>query len=260
MGSRICVAGYRAWSRHCSPPRPRWPTSPAGYGARRRCLRRSIANGDFVVWNPKQGGRWIGDDGRRHAASPSQGEASRRPSSRPSTWWRRRRSVPDGKFRLEAVADEPAKGLLLRASMRCTPEGNRLAPVNGNRFHPRTRRSSRSPCPTARTLRRSKAAPYNDAVYNSVAALGRLPDGTGRPVARLLRAGRRRVGGGQATPAGSRPPRRSGKRAFVSRIRRARAHIAMTHSGSDGAAADHRYHLAGGIAGCSTRLRAPGRD
>ena len=119
------------------------------------------ANGDFVVWNPKQGG-----GGTMMAAAAVATKPGDKPPSIESSLDVAAKAPigPDGKFRLEAVADNPRR-VYFYVLNAVSPEGRRMAPVKGNDFILE---------PGELTLTMSKrgrfvieGGHYNDAVYNA---------------------------------------------------------------------------------------------
>ncbi len=119
------------------------------------------ANGDFVVWNPKQAGR-----GTMMTAATAVTKPGDKPPSIESTLDVVAKAPigADGKFRLEAVADNPRR-VYFYVLNAVSPEGNRMAPVKGNDFILE---------PGELTLTMSKrgrfviqGGHYNDAVYNA---------------------------------------------------------------------------------------------
>ncbi|MDE0419441.1 MAG: TlpA disulfide reductase family protein [Gammaproteobacteria bacterium] len=120
------------------------------------------ANGDFVVWNPKAGG---GRGSMMVAATPV-GKPGDKPPSIESTLDVVAKAPigSDGKFRLEAVADNPRR-VYFYVLNAVSPQGHRMAPVKGNAFILE---------PGDLTLTMSKrgrfvveGGKYNDAVYNT---------------------------------------------------------------------------------------------
>ena len=118
------------------------------------------ANGDFVVWNPKSGGR-----ASMVAATPIRKPGDKPPSIESTLDVVAKAPIgPDGKFRLEAIADNPRR-VYFYVLNALSPEGNRMAPVKGNAFILE---------PGALTLTMSErgrfvieGGVYNDAVYNA---------------------------------------------------------------------------------------------
>ena len=124
-------------------------------------LSAAYNNGDFVVWNPKQGGR---------GTVMTAATAARKPGDKPPSIESTLDVVakapigPDGKFRLQAAADDPRR-VFFYVLNAVSPEGYRMAPVKGNDFILE---------PGELTLTMSKrgrfvieGGHYNDAVYNA---------------------------------------------------------------------------------------------
>lgn len=88
------------------------------------------ANGDFVVWNPKPSG-----GGAMMAAAMRVTKPGDKPPSIESTLDVVAKAPigPDGRFRLEAVADNPRR-VYFYVLNAVSPEGHRMAPVKGNGF------------------------------------------------------------------------------------------------------------------------------
>ncbi|MDE0443091.1 MAG: TlpA disulfide reductase family protein [Gammaproteobacteria bacterium] len=119
------------------------------------------ANGDFVVWNPKQGSR-----GTMMTAATAVAKPGDKPPSIESTLDVVAKAPigPDGKFRLEAVADSPRR-VYFYVLNAVSPEGHRMAPVKGNDF-------ILEPGELELTMSRRgrfviEGGYYNDEVYNS---------------------------------------------------------------------------------------------
>ena len=119
------------------------------------------SNGDFVVWNPKQGG-----GGTMMTAATAVTKPGDKPPSIESTLDVVAKAPigPDGKFRLEVVADSPRR-VYFYVLNAVSPGGARMAPVKGNDFILE---------PGELTLTMSKRGRfaieggyYNDEVYNS---------------------------------------------------------------------------------------------
>ena len=124
-------------------------------------LSALYGNGDFVVWNPKQAG-----GGTMMAAATAVAKPGDKPPSIESTLDVVAKAPigPDGRFRLEAVADNPRR-VYFYVLNAVSPEGHRMAPVKGNAFILE---------PGELTLTMSKrgrfaieGGAYNDAVYNT---------------------------------------------------------------------------------------------
>ena len=124
------------------------------------------ANGDFVVWNPKQGGGGQGGGGTMMTAASAVAKPGDKPPSIESTLDVVAKAPigPDGKFRLEVVADSPRR-VYFYVLNAVSPGGARMAPVKGNDFILE---------PGELTLTMSKRGRfvigggyYNDEVYNS---------------------------------------------------------------------------------------------
>ena len=117
------------------------------------------ANGDFVVWNPERGG-----GGKMMAAMPVTKPGDKPPSIESTLDIVAKAPIgADGKFRLEAAADDPRR-VYFYVLNAVSPGGNRMAPVKGNDFILE---------PGEVTLTMSKrgrfvieGGRYNDAVYN----------------------------------------------------------------------------------------------
>ena len=87
------------------------------------------ANGDFVVWNPKSG---MGAS--MMPAMPAVKPGDKRPSIESTLDVVAKAPIgADGKFRLEAVADDPRR-VYFYVLNAVSPEGRRMAPVKGNAF------------------------------------------------------------------------------------------------------------------------------
>jgi len=119
------------------------------------------ANGDFVVWTPKSGGR----PGMMSAASTTAAEPSE-PRSLESTLDVVAKAAigPDGTFRLEAPVDEPRR-VYFYVLNAVNADGMRMAPVKGNAF-------ILEPGNLELTMSRRgrfviEGGTYNDAVYNA---------------------------------------------------------------------------------------------
>lgn len=118
-------------------------------------------NGDFVVWNPKRGG----GASMMTAATPVAKPGDKPPSIESTLDVVAKAPIgPDGKFRLEALADSPRR-VYFYVLNAVSPEGHRMAPVKGNAFIIE---------PGELTLTMSKrgrfwveGGAFNDAVYNA---------------------------------------------------------------------------------------------
>ncbi|MYJ75769.1 MAG: AhpC/TSA family protein [Gammaproteobacteria bacterium] len=120
------------------------------------------ANGDFVVWNPKDGsGR-----GAMMAAATPVGKPGDKPPSIESTLDVVAKAPigSDGKFRLEAVADNPRR-VYFYVLNAVSPQGHRMAPVKGNAFILEPGDLTLTMSERGRFVIEGGA--YNDAVYNA---------------------------------------------------------------------------------------------
>ena len=119
------------------------------------------ANGDFVVWNPKRAG-----GGAMMAAARPAGKPGDKPPSIESTLDVVAKAPigADGKFRLEAAADEPRR-VYFYVLNATSPEGHRMAPVKGNGFILEPGELTLTMSKRGRSVIEGGA--YNDAVYNS---------------------------------------------------------------------------------------------
>lgn len=123
-------------------------------------------NGDFVVWNPKPGGR-----GAVMATATAVAAPGDKPSIESTLDVVAKAPVgADGKFRLEVPVDQPRR-VYFYVLNAVTPGGMRMAPVKGNDF-------ILEPGELALTMSKRgrfviEGGRYNDAVYNA----WRLSDG-----------------------------------------------------------------------------------
>jgi thiol-disulfide isomerase/thioredoxin len=117
-------------------------------------------HGDFVVWNPKSGGR------ATMMAAAKVATPGEKPPSFESTLDVVAKAAigPDGKFRLQADVDDPRR-VYFYVLNAVSPDGYRMAPVKGNGFILE---------PGELTLRMTTGSrfvidggQYNDAVYNT---------------------------------------------------------------------------------------------
>ena len=118
-------------------------------------------NGDFVVWNPKPAGR-----GSMMTAATAVTKPGDKPPSIESTLDIVAKAPigPDGRFRLEAVADDPRR-VYFYVLNAVSPEGHRMAPVKGNGFILEAGELKLTMSNRGRFAIEGGA--YNDAVYNT---------------------------------------------------------------------------------------------
>lgn len=118
-------------------------------------------NGDFVVWNPKPSG-----GGAMMAAAMPVAKPGDKPPSIESTLDVVAKAPigPDGKFRLEAVADNPRR-VYFYVLNAVSPEGHRMAPVKGNGFILESGELELTMSARGRFV--IEGGYYNDEVYNS---------------------------------------------------------------------------------------------
>ena len=119
------------------------------------------ANGDFVVWNPKSSG----GASMMVAATPVRKPGDEPPSIESTLDVVAKAPIgPDGKFRLEAIADNPRR-VYFYVLNALSPEGNRMAPVKGNAFI--LERGALTLTMSERGRFVIEGGAYNDAVYNA---------------------------------------------------------------------------------------------
>lgn len=118
-------------------------------------------NGDFVVWNPKPSG-----GGAMMAAAMPVTKPGDKPPSIESTLDVVAKAPigADGKFRLEAIADNPRR-VYFYVLNAVSPEGHRMAPVKGNGFILESGELELTMNARGRFV--IEGGYYNDEVYNS---------------------------------------------------------------------------------------------
>ena len=118
-------------------------------------------NGDFVVWNPKPSG-----GGAMVAAAMPVTKPGDKPPSIESTLDVVAKAPigADGKFRLEAIADNPRR-VYFYVLNAVSPEGHRMAPVKGNGFILESGELELTMNARGRFV--IEGGYYNDEVYNS---------------------------------------------------------------------------------------------
>ena len=118
-------------------------------------------NGDFVVWNPKPSG-----GGAMMAAAMPVTKPGDKPPSIESTLDVVAKAPigADGKFRLEAIADNP-RTVYFYVLNAVSPEGHRMAPVKGNGFILESGELELTMNARGRFV--IEGGYYNDEVYNS---------------------------------------------------------------------------------------------
>ena len=118
-------------------------------------------NGDFVVWNPKPSG----GEAMMAAAMPVTKPGDKPPSIESTLDVVAKAPIgADGKFRLEAIADNPRR-VYFYVLNAVSPEGHRMAPVKGNGFILESGELELTMNARGRFV--IEGGYYNDEVYNS---------------------------------------------------------------------------------------------